>query len=689
MLRKAGICAVLLLTTIAVYLPVGQNTFVNYDDPQYIHKNPHVRNGLTWSGVRWAFTTNHISNWHPLTWVSHMTDVALFGHQGIDAARGHHWMNLAWHCANVILLFLLLTQMTGAPWRSAVVAALFAIHPLHVESVAWISERKDVLSTFFVLCAMLAYLRYVKSSLSEGTGDASTADDSENALKATANPGSLPRLMWYALLMMAFALSLLAKAMYVTLPFLLLLIDLWPLRRLRRNLAIEQKDDTAGPTEKSGAIRWRDLPQLIIEKLPLLGMAIGSSVITFMVQRSGGAVSSLRDSSLSYRLGNSLVAYMRYIGKTFYPVDLAIIYPHPVGGHWPIGVVIGAGLALLIITGLVVWRLRANPKQDYLAVGWLWFLGTLVPVIGLVQVGMQSMADRYTYWPIIGLFIALVWWIGDLGAKYKFAPPALGAAACVILLTLGIMTWQQVGTWRDSGTVFKHTLAVTGPNYTAHMNLGKHLRTIKEHAQAANQYQKALKIAPHSAMARVNLANTLIDLGRKTEARDLFQTALALAPNDPDANNNYASMLLGERRFAQAVPYFQRAFEADPDNLTIHFNLAHAQLHALRTQAAITNYRQILARQGRNGQAHSELAIGLSRLGQFTEARKHIKQAIAIGPKSADLYNNFGMIAARQGALAEAVEQFTLALKLDARHVEAKANLDKARRMLSSKPPAK
>jgi hypothetical protein len=352
--QLAGICAALALVTFALYLPVVHHEFVNYDDHEYITENVHVNCGVTWPGIVWAFENKHAGNWHPLTWISHMLDCQWFG---LNPA-GHHLMNVLFHVVNTLLLFLLLNQITGAVWRSAIVAALFAWHPLHVESVAWAAERKDVLSTFFWLLTLIAYARFVKK----------------------------PGVIIYSLALLCFAGGLLSKAMVVTLPFVLLLLDYWPFNRL---------------TPASAG-------KLCVEKIPFLVLAIAGSVVTFVVQKTSGAFWSSENLPPFDRVTNALIAYLRYISKTLCPTNLALIYPHP--HHWPAILVIGAALTLLAWSGLFLWRAKSQP---YLIVGWCWFLGTLVPAIGIVQVGVQSIADRYMYIPGIGLFIVIVWGIND------------------------------------------------------------------------------------------------------------------------------------------------------------------------------------------------------------------------------------------------------------------------------------
>jgi tetratricopeptide (TPR) repeat protein len=436
--------AALALLTLAAYLPTLHNGFVNLDDGLYVTGNPHVQQGITGAGVAWALTANVANNWHPLTLLSHLLDCQLFG---LDAA-GHHATSLLLHLANVVLLFAVLRRLTGAVWRSAAVAALFAVHPAHVESVAWVAERKDVLSALFWLLAMAAYGRYARR----------------------------PSVGRYLPVALAMALGLAAKPMVVTLPFALLLLDIWPLERL--------------------GLGWK---RLAVEKLPLLALSAASSLVTLHYQRTSLAPLGLDPWSL--RLANAAVSYTAYLGKLLLPSNLAVFYPIPLA--IPAWKVAGAVALLAILTALAV---RTARKAPWLLVGWLWFLGTLVPVIGLVQVGRQAMADRYTYIPSIGLFVAIVWGIAGLVGERR---AVLATAAAVVIALLVAGTWMQAGTWRDSVTLYRHALAVTPDNYLAHLGLAKALVAKGDGAGAAEQYRAALALRPGLIEARAGLEAVL------------------------------------------------------------------------------------------------------------------------------------------------------------------------------------
>src|SRR5882724_3333973 len=464
----------LAVSTFIVFVPVVSYQFVNFDDGDYVSSNLHVQGGLTWENVGWAFNGGHAANWHPLTWLSHMLDWEMFG----PRAGGHHLVSVILHVLNSVLLFLLLRQVTGALWRSALVAALFALHPLHVESVAWISERKDVLSTFFFMLTIGAYAKYVEgrgevaekqkfgkqraeipeetriqrrqTSVATAEGGMSVSTPKQRNTEAAKR--SLQAPIFYLLSLFCFALGLLSKPMLVTVPFLLLLLDYWPLER--------------GVELKFNAIQLRHWKSLVNEKIPFFILAGVSSVVTFIVQRKAGSVWSVADLPLASRIENTAVAYCRYLGKLFWPAKLSVFYPHP--GFWPVLVVIFAAVLLVTISVLVL-VLRRLP---YLAVGWFWFIGTLVPVIGLVQVGWQSIADRYTYIPYIGIFIILVWLSKKFIRRWSARVIPLTIAGSVVLIVLAMLTRQQVGYWRDSEALFSHSLVVTEHNFVAHHNLG-------------------------------------------------------------------------------------------------------------------------------------------------------------------------------------------------------------------------
>ena len=477
------ISLVLILLTTAAYGPIWRNDFINYDDNVYVTGNDHVKAGLSPKGIAWAFTSTEALNWHPLTWISLQLDYQLYGLR----AWGFHLTNLLLHTANSLLLFGVLQQMTGAVWRSALVAALFALHPLHVESVAWIAERKDVLSTLFWMLTLAAYLRYVRR----------------------------PSVLRYLLVMLTLALGLMAKAMLVTLPCVLLLLDYWPLGRFQRNndeTPMTNDEGSPKPQDRgpSSFGLWhyfviRRWSFVIWEKVPLFVLAAACSAMVIFAQQRGGALESLEQLSLSSRVSNALVSSVQYIVKMFWPSGLAPFYPHPRESlsWWQAA---GAGLLLISISALA---LRLAGRRAYLIVGWLWYLGTLAPVIGIVQVGEQAMADRYTYVPLIGLFILLVWAIADLAAPWPALKVMLLPTTAGALLICLVLTWLQVRIWHDSRSLWEHTLRVTAGNYVAENNLGFTFLQEGNMPEAERHFRQAVRIKPDYARAYSSLGLAL------------------------------------------------------------------------------------------------------------------------------------------------------------------------------------
>jgi protein O-mannosyl-transferase len=542
--REKIICAVLLvLITALVYWPVTRFDFTNYDDPDYITYNPIVQHGVSGPMIEWAFTTDHASNWHPLTWISHALDCEIYGLK----PGGHHLTNLLFHLANTVLLFWLLEGLTGAMWRSALVAALFAWHPLHVESVAWVSERKDVLSTFFWLLTLAAYGKYTKGSKT-------------NAAKPW---------IWYGVALVFFALGLLSKPMVVTLPFVLLLLDYWPL----------QRSAECGVRSAESGMQERKIPvwRLLMEKIPFFVLSGLECMATFWAQKAGNSVVTAAAFPVPERIANSLVAYVLYLGKTVCPVDLAV--PYPFSHEWTLAQAAGAGVLLAAITAAVLWRARAQP---YLAVGWFWFLGTLVPVIGLVQVGMQFMADRYTYIPLMGVFIAVAW---SIPAKWTVLPRpgrVFITATGAILIVLLLVTRVQLFYWQNSVTLFTHTVAVTQDNILAEYNLGEALVRADASEEAAKHYLRALAIKPNRVeaqynsqpQARFNLAVIYLHEGRLSDAETLFETCVHEEPDEPRTHAALATTLLAMGRTAEGIQEERAAVKLNPNDVETMNRLA-------------------------------------------------------------------------------------------------------------------
>ena len=641
----AAISAALVIITFAAFIGVLSSSFVDYDDGEYVLENPHVQHGLTGGSIAWAFTTTACANWHPLTWLSHLLDVQVFGLR----PGGHHFTNLLLHAANVVLLFLLLARMTGALWRPAFVAALFAIHPLHVESVAWIAERKDVLSTLLWLLTLAAWLWHLESK------EAGTHGASKPAAGRAPQAGVSP----YALVLILYGLGLMAKPMLVTLPFTLLLLDFWPLRRW------------------SGRVRansGHSLKDLLVEKAPLFAMSALSCIVTFAVQRSGGAVEKLEELTFAERLANTAMAYASYLGKTVWPASLAIFYPHPRVGllTWAV-----AGSTALLAT-LTALALLCAKRAPYLVFGWFWFLGTLVPVIGLVQVGEQAMADRYTYMPLVGIFIAVAWGLNGLADGDVTARRAFTAIAALSLLPLFVATRIQVGYWAGSAPLFEHALAVTSGNFMAHETLGRLCYREGRTAEAIAHLEKALQISPDYAGAHLNLGNILAGQGRTKEAIEHYEQALKFAPRAAKAHNSLGVALVKEGRIPEAIEHYGEALSLSPEYAAAWNNLGIALIQLDRIPEAIEQYQQAIFLRPDYFDALNNLGLALARIGRLPEAIGRFRQALQVQPGSAEAHNNLGVALANSGRMSEAIDEFQQAVRIDPRYEEARTNLQRA-----------
>ncbi|MGP8245051.1 MAG: tetratricopeptide repeat protein [Bryobacteraceae bacterium] len=612
----------LIAASVFIYAPVRDHSFVTWDDPQYVSDNLHVAAGLTWDGLRWAFTTGYMANWHPLTWLSYMVDVQLFG----VSAPPHLIVNLLIHTLNALLLFGLFHEMTGAAGRSGFVAALFATHPLHVESVAWVAERKDVLSMLFGLLALWAYLAY------------------------TRRPGP----MRYLTVLLLFALGLMAKPMLVTLPLVMLLLDYWPLRRL----ALDRRDAVL---------------RLLLEKLPLLAVAAISSVITFVTQRGAGAVRDLTRLPLNLRVENAVVAYAAYIGKMLWPARLAALYPLT---HWAPGVVLGSGLLLVAVSVAVIWEAQRRP---YLPVGWLWYLGTLVPVIGLVQVGAQSMADRYTYLPLIGLFLALGWLIPDLLADWPQRKILLPAAAGILILACAVTARAQVQYWKDGTALWTRVLEVDPDSETAHTLLGDALARQGRFEEAMAHDSAALRLNADDRLAHKLLGEALAKQGRFQEAIPEYSAALRLKPDDAEAHNGLGLALASRGRFDEAAAHYREAFRLQPTLVDAHYNLGLSLASQGKTDEAIGQYREALRIDPGFVKAHNNLGVALASQGKTDEAISEFSAVLHLTPDNPDAHNNLGILLASKGRLDEAIAHFSDAVRLKPDFTAALNNLNTAR----------
>lgn len=585
--RSPGLwgCLALVVATLAVYGQVSRFEFINLDDQAYVTQNEHVLQGLSWQGIVWAFQTGHASNWHPLTWLSHMLDAQLFGLR----AGWHHLTNLLFHVANTILVFVVLRKMTGALWRSVFVAGLFALHPTHVESVAWVSERKDVLSSFFGLLSLLTYVAFVQAAPTrplrvaarERPGNVGKDATRRKRSRGTGlhEPGRAPGIgsapdhrrfaLPYLLSLGFYALSLMSKPMLVTLPFALLLLDYWPLRRASSATA-------AFPSPPS---------RLLAEKLPYLALSVVSCVVTFQVQKQGRSVLPVGALSVGDRLANALVSYARYVGKLLWPGDLAVFYPYP--GGWSPAAVALSGLFLLVVSIAAILSAR---RQPWFGVGWAWFMGLLVPVIGLVQVGEQAMADRYLYLPSIGFFLLVSWSVPSLAGRWRHRRAALAVLASSVLIGCLITARIQASHWRGSDTLFRHALEVTTDNYLAHDCLGEALVAQGRRSEARVEFEAALRIKPHFTHATANLAKLHFEEKRLEPAAALFAQVTAARPWDPEARQNLASVLASQGKLDEAVALYQEALRLDPENAAARQNLSTALAIRPRWAAASTRY---------------------------------------------------------------------------------------------------
>lgn len=643
----------LALSTFLVYARVLNHEFTYLDDRTYVTENPTVQKGLTWEGVKWAFTTVHGANWHPLTWLSHMLDCSIFGLE----PGGHHFTSVTLHVFNVILLFYLLSRMTGSLWPSAFVAGAFGLHPAHVESVAWVAERKDVLSTCFGLLAMIAYVRYAKGPRPHPHPRPSPLEgEGSGAGNAKA----------YLLVVGFFALSLMAKPMLVTLPFVLLLLDYWPLRRAH------QESTPLGPPFLRGEAWWR----LVVEKIPLLMLAAASSAVTVYAQRAGGAMMTEEMLSGEARLSNAIVSYGKYLWMTIWPAGLAVYYPHPLKAH-PAAAVLAAALLLLALTAVA---LVLRKKHPFLLVGWLWFLGTLVPVIGLVQVGGQALADRYTYVPMIGLFIMAAW--GVKGLVYPPVSPlfkgggfAMRACGIIVLLLLSICTWVQTGYWRDSVTLFQRALDVVPNNTQGHLLMANALIRIGKVQEAVPHFGEAVRLVPNEPYNLTDYGQALLDSGKADQAAARLEEALALLPDFADAHYFLGVARIQQNRHAEAVKHLDTALARNPKLLKAHFYLGAAYEAQNNCSLAISHLQKWLQVDPRSVEALIKLSQCYVSMGREPEALSTLQKAWDINPKNPHPPALMGQIAAMGGEIESAIILYDKALAIDPHYADAANNL--------------
>ncbi len=652
--------------------------FVDYDDSDYVTQNVYVQAGLNSKSLAWAWTSDVARNWHPLTMISHMADCQVYGMK----PGGHHFTSLLFHAANTVLLFLLLNRLTGGFWRSALVAALFSLHPLHVESVAWIAERKDVLSTFFFLLTLFSYANYanaVKGSEAK-RGEPERRKGKPEPL-ASAPAGRL--LLFYGLALVLFACGLMSKPMLVTTPFVLLLLDFWPLGRL--------KD-------------FKTFPRyLLVDKIPFFVLTVVSCAVTFKVQQKGGAVLTTTHFSMVNRTANALMSYVRYLGKMVWPENLAPLYLKH--GAWPLWSAAVAAVFLLSVSFLVIINAR---RRQYLAVGWFWYLGTLVPVIGLVQVGMQSMADRYTYIPLIGIFIMVAWGTWDLAVHWRLPRPALGAVTALALIACAMLTRKQLTYWSTGETLLRRMIAVTEGNFIAHYNLGNRYSREGRLSDAVTEYEAALVAEPnyaeahnnlgtvllrqgkfdkailhHEAAARLqpeflyvfNLANALADARKFSQAVATYQNALTKNPKSSEAYHNLGLALQAVGQGEQAAAAFRAAIQLQPDYESAEFNLANRLADAGKLDEAIARYAVAQRLNPARAETANGLGICYAMQGKFSEAESQFRIAVSLKPDYAGAEGNLGNALGAQNKIEEAIPHYQKALKLDPNDFQTRFNL--------------
>ena len=588
----------LAIATLVVFSRSFDFDFIRFDDPGYVFEKRHVSTGLSFENVRWAFTTGEQANWHPLTWLSLQLDASL---QGGPKPGGFHATNVLLHAVNSALLFWVLAQMTGAVWRSLMVGALLALHPLHVESVAWVSERKDVLSSLFWMLTMAAYLAYAR------------------------RPGVLRYLTVFGCL----AFGLMAKPMLITLPFVLLLLDYWPLMRLHQFASSSANESTLPEERGWRVIAWR----LVLEKLPLFALAAASCAITYVVQAKGHAVGTLERYPFPSRLENAIVSYAAYLRQMVWPLTLSVFYRHP-GTAIPLENVLAAGFFLTAVTWLVFWAGRRHP---YLAVGWLWFLGTLVPVIGIVQVGEQARADRYTYIPLIGCFLMLVWGVSDLAQVRHWPRQWLIWPAAALTSTCAVLTWMQLGYWQDEYSLWQHAIRIDSQNAKAHQRLGMEYYRRDDLDKSGIEYRLAIAIDPKCAAAYIGLGNNFVQLGRPEEAIAEYRQAVALLPATAFIHHNLASALLGEGFLAEAEAEFRQTIACDPETASAYLGLGRALYQMGKKEGALKEFRAAIALEPTLAQAHVAFGEALFDLGMFAEAEYCLRKGLELLPPKQSL----------------------------------------------------
>jgi tetratricopeptide (TPR) repeat protein len=629
----SGLLASLLaVCTLALYAPALRNNFVNFDDELYVTDNVQVQAGWTWENFKWAFSHQVASNWHPFTVLSHMLDCQMFGVE----PWGHHLTSIVLHALNTALVFLFLRRMTGTLWRSILVAVLFGWHPVHVESVAWVAERKDVLSGFFGLLALIFYVRYAR--------------------QCQVQP--LSAKISYGLALIFFAGGLLSKPMLVTWPFVFLLLDFWPLERL----PVSNLQSLFHLLTQRSRLFW--------EKLPFFALALMTSVVTFLVQKQTGAMEAAEAIPLHMRIGNALISYCRYIGKMLWPKDLTISYPYP--EHLPVWQVCLAFIFLVLLSAMLWFRRQQMP---FLLTGWCWFVGTLVPVIGLVQVGIQAIADRYTYIPSIGFFVALSWGLCAIAQHWQVNVRLISLVPCVAVIACLPVTWRQIGYWRDSETLFQRAIKLTGNNPIARHNLGTALLREGRLGEAIVHFREVVRLKPTSAPAHYYLGTALSRNGQTVEAIQAYREALRIKVDYAEAHNNLGTALARSGQDSEAIYEYREALKLAPDFAAAHNNLGTALLRSDEYEKAALSFREAIRLQSNYDDARFNLGIALARQGQIEEAINQYRGVLELNSGHIPARFNLGNVLLKLGNQDEAVTQFREVIRQQPDHTDAHANL--------------
>ena len=657
--RRLDIIVLVALAVViaALYWQVIDHSFIQFDDPDYVSENFIVQKGLSWEGLLWAFTTYTLANWHPLTWLSYMLDIQMFGMKpGLL-----HLVNVFFHILNTCLLFWVLRQMTGALWRSAAVAALFALHPLHVESVAWVAERKDVLSTLFWLLAMGAYVRYARK----------------------------PGIAGYLPVLLFFALGLMSKPMLVTLPLVLLLMDYWPLGRLDRKAEAtpspakppdstgrkirkrerQRREAPATPATSRRGAAWDRILPVLYDKMPLLMLSAASSLITLVAQQKGGAMVPLAQYTVADRISNAVVSYAAYLWKTVWPMELALFYPMEIR---TVPMVAASGLFLVAVTVVVVRWARAYP---YLLFGWFWYLVTMLPVIGIIKVGGAAMADRYTYVSLIGPFIALAWGAYDLSRALRIPKAALAAVSALVIGACMILSYIQIGFWKDGLTLFSRSLGVTRPNYVMLNSIGAEYIQQKKYAEALRYLHSALELFPHGHEANLNMGVALYYTGDYAGAIERCTRAVRANPDFLTAQEWLGKAYLAAGNMEGATTAFRRAIRPGRDNSPSYAGLGEALIYQNRLDEALRYTRLAIEAQPQNEKLYNNAGFILVRQGKADDAIVEFRTALKLNPDYARAHSNLGGALMQKNRIDEAVEHFETAVKLDPGNQSARENL--------------